>query len=83
MNYIGRLPQALSGTLTVLGTLQLRAFGTLNMVVPSEATPDYYLATCYYFISSTFSVLTPFIIQHVICYTFFLNYFVVVVVVVV
>ena len=42
---IFRVLQALSSTLTALGLLQPKVFRTLKAVVPSEATPNYYLIT--------------------------------------
>ena len=38
-----RNPQALSGTLTALGTLQPRALGILNRLVSLASTSNYYL----------------------------------------
>ena len=36
-------PQALSSTLTMLGTLQPRAFGLLNRLVPLVLASNYYI----------------------------------------
>ena len=38
-----RIPPALSSVLAALGTLQPRAVGILNRVVPLVSSPNYYL----------------------------------------
>ena len=40
-----RDPQALSSALAALGTLQPRAFGSLNRVDPLDSVSNYYLAS--------------------------------------
>ena len=46
-NYvIYRNPRALSSTLAMLGTLQPRALGFLNHVVPLVSASNYYLEHC-------------------------------------
>ena len=58
-----RDPQARSSALAVLGTLQPRAFRSLNRIDPLDSVSDYYLENLLYVISiKMLNILSPLVI---------------------